>query len=532
VTEPFAPFTLHTGIEIDLQAADAVANLRTIRGTANPMAWCDAAATVVLRLAGEYEFDDAHDLLELVIATLPPTRAPAFLIAFAAHDSLKYEAMYAITALNAAFELEPTIEIAMKLVRALVDDLAEDQIVNVIERVADDFAVQRQFFAVLESASANKALIDLARRATPTTREDRLVRATTLARALGAEQLLDERALVLAELEELVVDRTLDSTARTWAYLELGAIHHLEAASELVGLAPQLRAKVVTRLARALEGAGELVRAERLLLANPMPDEPQYLESVQRRIGTLAWPPPEAFVEPPPEPTDEVFAFFAAHGLPERFAAAFTRGDQTAMLREERAPAPEIIRAWSYGAIKTPEDLDSEKIFGPIRSYVCRCELYVGVKYRGQVCERCGTEVISNTTRTYRTAHITLEREVVHPWYGATLATLLGLRQTELRAATDLRDRLRRVNMSELYCELEAKHPRNKTDERLFTVVSAFHDTPIRAEWLVLDIVPVWAPNAELPAGVDRAKLRAAYVALLGNPDPQAAVDALYACFT
>ena len=90
---------------------------------------------------------------------------------------------------------------------------------------------------------------------------------------------------------------------------------------------------------------------------------------------------------------------------------------------------------------------------------------------------------------------------------------------------------MRRIDIVGLAVELDAKR-RTKAEEQLFTVVGAFRDSAVRPEWLVLDIVPVWAPNAELPAGVDRTKLRAAYIALLGNPEPQTAVDELYACFT
>ncbi len=71
-----------------------------------------------------------------------------------------------------------------------------------------------------------------------------------------------------------------------------------------------------------------------------------------------------------------------------------------------------------------------EKIFGPVRSYTCKCgkHSYRTEKLAKQhgVCEVCGVELIHNFARRERMAHIRLGTRVVHPWYMDFVAKILG----------------------------------------------------------------------------------------------------------
>ena len=91
--------------------------------------------------------------------------------------------------------------------------------------------------------------------------------------------------------------------------------------------------------------------------------------------------------------------------------------------------SPELIRRWSYGEVKKPETINYRtfkpereglfcgKIFGPIKDYECLCGRYKGMKYRGVVCEKCGTEVTRAKVRRERMGHIELTSPVAHIWF-------------------------------------------------------------------------------------------------------------------
>ncbi len=181
--------------------------------------------------------------------------------------------------------------------------------------------------------------------------------------------------------------------------------------------------------------------------------------------------------------------------------------------------------------MRSAHDLDSQKIFGPVRSYACSCELYLGAKYRGIVCERCGVELISNEARTTRTAHIPLLRPVIHPWYVELIAALLRITQREVRALADPRSRLEGLDVIRLEVELEQSR-RTKADEAQYAAAKAFVDAIVHPSDTICELVAVWPPEAVLPSGIDRATLRAAYIALIDNPDPSRGVAALFALFS
>jgi len=111
--------------------------------------------------------------------------------------------------------------------------------------------------------------------------------------------------------------------------------------------------------------------------------------------------------------------------------------------------APDMIRRWSYGEVKKPETINYRtfkpereglfccKIFGPIKDYECLCGRYRGMKYRGVVCEKCGTEVTRSKVRRDRMGHIELTSPVAHIWFLGTsssrIANFLGMSIKQVR---------------------------------------------------------------------------------------------------
>ncbi len=100
--------------------------------------------------------------------------------------------------------------------------------------------------------------------------------------------------------------------------------------------------------------------------------------------------------------------------------------------------SPELIRRWSYGEVKKPETINYRtfkpereglfccKIFGPTKDYECLCGKYKGMKYRGVVCEKCGTEVTRSKVRRERMGHIELTSPVAHIWFLGTASSRIG----------------------------------------------------------------------------------------------------------
>ena len=111
---------------------------------------------------------------------------------------------------------------------------------------------------------------------------------------------------------------------------------------------------------------------------------------------------------------------------------------------------PDRIHAISKGEVLKPETINyrtlrpevdglfCERIFGPTRSYECRCGKYKrsGPKFKGVVCEHCGVEVTDNRVRRERMGHIDLAVPVVHIWYlrgiPSRLSLLLGTSAKDL----------------------------------------------------------------------------------------------------
>ena len=111
---------------------------------------------------------------------------------------------------------------------------------------------------------------------------------------------------------------------------------------------------------------------------------------------------------------------------------------------------PDRIREISNGEVTKPETINyrtlrpetdglfCEKIFGPTRSYECKCGKYKrsGPKFKGVICEHCGVEVTDNRVRRERMGHIDLAVPVVHIWYlrgiPSRLSLLLGTSAKDL----------------------------------------------------------------------------------------------------
>ncbi len=101
--------------------------------------------------------------------------------------------------------------------------------------------------------------------------------------------------------------------------------------------------------------------------------------------------------------------------------------------------APEVIRSWSYGEIKSPETINyrsfkpekgglfCERIFGPTRDWECSCGKYKRIKHKGVICDRCGVEVTQSKVRRDRMGHIDLAVPVSHIWFFKCMPSRLGL---------------------------------------------------------------------------------------------------------
>ena len=110
----------------------------------------------------------------------------------------------------------------------------------------------------------------------------------------------------------------------------------------------------------------------------------------------------------------------------------------------------EVIKSWSHGEVKKPETINyrtqrpevdglfCEKIFGPTKSWECRCGKYKKIRFKGMICDKCGVEVTKNTVRRERLGHIQLAAPVSHIWYFKTqpskIGTLLNLTVKQLES--------------------------------------------------------------------------------------------------
>ncbi|HOU45779.1 MAG TPA: DNA-directed RNA polymerase subunit beta' [Candidatus Pacearchaeota archaeon] len=101
--------------------------------------------------------------------------------------------------------------------------------------------------------------------------------------------------------------------------------------------------------------------------------------------------------------------------------------------------SPQDITGWCNGEVKKPETINyrtqrpekdglfCEKIFGPVKDYRCACGKYRGIRYKGQVCDRCGVEITSATVRRDRMGYIKLAAPVSHIWFLRSIPSIMGM---------------------------------------------------------------------------------------------------------
>ncbi len=132
---------------------------------------------------------------------------------------------------------------------------------------------------------------------------------------------------------------------------------------------------------------------------------------------------------------------------------------------------PETI---NYRTFKPERDgLFCAKIFGPVKDYECNCGKYKRMKHRGVVCEKCGVEVIQSKVRRERLGHIELATPVAHIWFLRSLPSRIG-------AVLDISlKNLERV----LYCEAYAVTDPGKSDLSKGDVLSEDEFSAAKKEW-------------------------------------------------
>ena len=224
--------------------------------------------------------------------------------------------------------------------------------------------------------------------------------------------------------------------------------------------------------------------------------------------------------------------------------------------------SPDKIRSWSFGEIRKPETINYRtfkpekdglfcgKVFGPTKDYECICGKYKGMKYKGIICEKCGTEVTLSKVRRERMAHIELAAPVAHIWFFKSLPSRIGtllditlkslekvlyfeeyiviepgltdLKQRELITEERYQELIEKYGegkfevgigaeiikklLSELKIEKEMKAVRinietTKSDitklkllKRL-QLLNAFAKSKVKPDWMILEVLPVIPPD-------------------------------------
>ena len=223
--------------------------------------------------------------------------------------------------------------------------------------------------------------------------------------------------------------------------------------------------------------------------------------------------------------------------------------------------SPDKIREWSYGVVTRPETINyrtqkperdglfCEKIFGPSKDWECHCGKYKKIRFKGEVCERCGVEVTRAKVRRERMGHIELAAPVSHIWYFKGTPSRIGqmlevsqkrleevlyftkyividpgdteLERCQLLSEKDyiemrekyedkfkagmgaeaVKELLTQIDLDELSNELKSEldglpagQKRIKLLKRL-EIVEAFRTSGNRPEWMILDVVPVIPPE-------------------------------------
>ncbi len=208
---------------------------------------------------------------------------------------------------------------------------------------------------------------------------------------------------------------------------------------------------------------------------------------------------------------------------------------------------PETINYRTYRPEK--DGLFCERIFGPERDWECACGKYKGTKHKGIICDRCGVKVTHSRVRRKRMGHINLAAPVVHIWFFKALPSRLGtlldmrtadlekvilfqdyvitdpgqtplkdkqvLTEEEFRSAREkygddfkagmgaeaVKDLLDRMDLVTLAADLRDGLTKTNSKQKIkdlskrLKLVEGLRNSGNRADWLVLEVVPVIPPD-------------------------------------
>ena len=235
---------------------------------------------------------------------------------------------------------------------------------------------------------------------------------------------------------------------------------------------------------------------------------------------------------------------------------------------------PETINYRSFKPEK--DGLFCERIFGPVKDWECHCGKYKRIRYRGVICDRCGVEVTLARVRRERMGHIELAVPVAHIWFFKTLPSPMGnlvdltlrdlekvvyysnyvvidpgeqdVMQNELLdedryldlkqkakeendtafladiGAPAVRELLKRIDVDKVAEELraglvdESSQHRKKQMLKRLKVVDAFRNsgdagnTRNKAEWMIMDVIPVIPPDLRPLVPLDGGRFARGYL--------------------
>lgn len=208
---------------------------------------------------------------------------------------------------------------------------------------------------------------------------------------------------------------------------------------------------------------------------------------------------------------------------------------------------PETI---NYRTFKPEKDgLFCERIFGPTKDWECSCGKYKRIKHKGIICDRCGVEVTLSKVRRDRMGHIELATPVSHIWFfkatPSKMGALLDMSVRELErvlyyeeyivikpgdaplkkgelltedryrdcrqkygasfiakmGAEAVKELLKDVNLDKMLVDLNKSLKASKAEQsykknvKLIKIIEAFKRSGNKAEWMILDVLPVIPPD-------------------------------------
>ncbi|MFO1051328.1 MAG: DNA-directed RNA polymerase subunit beta' [Planctomycetota bacterium] len=213
---------------------------------------------------------------------------------------------------------------------------------------------------------------------------------------------------------------------------------------------------------------------------------------------------------------------------------------------------PETINYRTYRSER--DGLFCERIFGPEKDWECACGKYKGIKHKGIICDKCGVMITTSRERRKRMGHINLAAPVAHIWFfkamPSRLATLLQGVNSDVKAsslerviyfqdylvidpgdtplkmlqlltedefrqarqkfgnsfkagmgAESIREVLRGLDLAELSEKLREELRQHAGKQKVKDIikrlktVEMLRDSGNRAEWMILEAVPVIPPD-------------------------------------